>query len=98
MSTVESNNIHKDPIILPWQAACSANSSARKTLNDQVITLPRAHHDRLSYISTDHQNGMDLCEHPEIQYQHGFTSWYVFYEAAESLNPFRIVSDPYQCI
>jgi hypothetical protein len=75
MEEEEYLRMHEDPIVLPWQAACSPNSTARNSLNDQLIILPKTYRDRLSYISTDHQSAMDFCESPSIQFEHGYLAW-----------------------
>jgi hypothetical protein len=62
----------ENPGYAPWQGLCPPNSTARRVASGGVV-------DRLptgpSFVSLDHTPAMEMCLHPEIQHQNGFTAW-----------------------
>ncbi|KAL8281153.1 hypothetical protein RQP46_006511 [Phenoliferia psychrophenolica] len=55
----------------PWQGLCRPNSTSRRVANGQSTGRPHGP----SFVSTDHLTAMDMCLHPELLAQNGFTSW-----------------------
>lgn len=60
-----------------WDALCPPNSTARRTALALPVDTPRGVNLQ-SFVSIEHAQTMDLCEHPDLRAIHGFTaSWCV---------------------
>ncbi|KAM0753173.1 hypothetical protein T439DRAFT_286654 [Meredithblackwellia eburnea MCA 4105] len=67
----QGNEILENTAYQPWQGLCKPNSTIRRVANGQSTGLPHLP----SFVSTEHIRAMDICSHPETQYQNGFTAW-----------------------
>ncbi|ORY89461.1 hypothetical protein BCR35DRAFT_350444 [Leucosporidium creatinivorum] len=67
----ELDGVNEDAALWGFPLACPPNSRLRRTYDGlEIGSLPAGP----SYIA-DHLKTMDMCENPEWQYLHGFTSW-----------------------
>lgn len=68
----ESFEVLENPGYTPFHGLCMPNSTARRHADGRPLdpkpTGP-------SFVSLDHTPAMDLCTHPELKGQHGFTAW-----------------------
>lgn len=71
LSLAKSNEVDEDAANWGFQLACPPESRIRRALDGlEVSALPAGP----SYVY-DHLKTMNICENPEWQYLHGFTSW-----------------------
>ncbi|BGP24738.1 glycosyltransferase family 90 protein [Rhodotorula toruloides] len=67
----EADNVDEDAAFWGFPLACPLDSRLRRAYDGlEIDTLPHGP----SYIA-DHLQTMNMCENPEWQYLHGFTSW-----------------------
>lgn len=72
LTPAEALDVLETPGFTPWHGLCPPNSTARRTASGKPIdAVPPGP----SFVSLEHEAAMDLCLHPEIQSQNGFTSW-----------------------
>ncbi|GAA5875922.1 hypothetical protein JCM8547_008348 [Rhodosporidiobolus lusitaniae] len=58
-----------------WDALCSPNSTARRLAQGLPVDRPASSTTNLrSFVSIEHAQSMDLCEHPEVRSLNGITS------------------------
>ena len=72
LSAQESLEVLENPGYTPFHGLCMPNSTARRHADGRPLD---ARPSGASFVSLDHTPAMDLCTHPEIQHQHGFTAW-----------------------
>ncbi|BGP16485.1 hypothetical protein JCM10213_001178 [Rhodosporidiobolus nylandii] len=71
LSKQELDEVDEDPALWGFPLACPPESRLRRAYDGlEIDNLPRGP----SYIY-DHLQTMNMCENPEWQYLHGFTSW-----------------------
>ncbi|TNY22120.1 glycosyl transferase family 90-domain-containing protein [Rhodotorula diobovata] len=58
----------------PWDSLCPPNSTARRIAQALPVDTPRGN-TLQSFVSIEHVQAMDLCEHPEVRDLNGFTAW-----------------------
>ncbi|BGP48317.1 hypothetical protein JCM10450v2_004189 [Rhodotorula kratochvilovae] len=58
----------------PWDSLCPPNSTARRVAQALPVDTPRSNSLK-SFLSVEHSQAMDVCEHPEIRELNGFTAW-----------------------
>ncbi|GAA5858013.1 hypothetical protein JCM1840_001002 [Sporobolomyces johnsonii] len=59
----------------PWDSLCRPNSTARRAAQALPTAAPNAGPNLRSFVSIEHAEAMDLCEHPELRELNGVTSW-----------------------
>ncbi|GAA5892056.1 hypothetical protein JCM5296_004041 [Sporobolomyces johnsonii] len=71
LSRDELDEVDEDPALWGFPLACPPNSRLRRAYDGlEIGNLPTGP----SFVA-DHLQTMNLCENPEWQYLHGFTSW-----------------------
>ncbi|GAA6051753.1 hypothetical protein JCM3770_002715 [Rhodotorula araucariae] len=58
----------------PWDSLCPPNSTARRIAQALPVDTPRGTSLR-SFVSIEHAQAMDVCEHPGVRELNGFTAW-----------------------
>lgn len=86
----QANAVLENTAYLPWQGLCAPNATARRVASG--VGLGQGPFGP-SFVSTDHIPAMDMCNHPEIQFQNGFTAWCVPFRA---LLPAETNGSPHQ--
>jgi len=69
----------------PWDSLCPPNSTARRIAQALPVDTPRGN-TLQSFVSIEHVQAMDLCEHPEVRDLNGFTAWCVPFRGLVSLS------------
>lgn len=70
----EMFDIMENPGFKPWHSLCAPNATARRVASGRPVDPTPS---SPSFVSLDHLPAMDLCRHPELQHQNGFTNWCV---------------------
>ncbi|GAA5854421.1 hypothetical protein JCM8547_001815 [Rhodosporidiobolus lusitaniae] len=71
LSREEYDNVDEDAALWGFPLACPPNSRLRRAYDGlEIDNLPKGP----SFVA-DHLQTMNMCENPEWQYLHGFTSW-----------------------
>lgn len=60
----------------PWDSLCRPNSTARRLAESLPVDVPTGNSLK-RFVSIEHAQAMDLCEHPDLRPINGFTAWYV---------------------
>jgi hypothetical protein len=68
----EYDQVDEDAALWGFPLACPQDSRLRRSYDGlEIDNLPKGP----SFVGPDHVQTMNLCENPEWQYLHGFTSW-----------------------
>ncbi|GJN90525.1 hypothetical protein Rhopal_003536-T1 [Rhodotorula paludigena] len=58
----------------PWDSLCRPNSTARRLAESLPVDVPTGNSLK-RFVSIEHAQAMDLCEHPDLRPINGFTAW-----------------------
>ncbi|CAD6585086.1 MAG: hypothetical protein CYPHOPRED_002962 [Cyphobasidiales sp. Tagirdzhanova-0007] len=71
-----------------FNAACLPNSNWRKSLFGWGLPKPSTHS-----FATDVEEASDVCKHPDLAYQHGFSLWYEWSSNGSPVSNLHMVED-----